>query len=99
MVNDNAYGSSSRGIEYSVWRKKILEYVETDDSLWCSIGDWLYPRYDGGKAQYNHLCIENFRRGTSEMGNALWEGKPTTCLGCGKEMPDGIKMIALLEQL
>lgn len=78
---------------YKGWKKRILDYVETDDSLWKAIGLWLYPKYGVKRTQYNHLCEENFKRGTSNM-----ESKDR-CLGCGEEMLDGIKMIALLEQL
>ncbi len=78
---------------YEGWRSTILAYVETEDSLWRAIGVWLYPKRGVSMTSFNHLCEENFKRRTSETGTHY------ECEGCGEEVPDGIKMIALLEKL
>ena len=78
---------------YAGWKSAILIYVETEGSLWRSIGEWLYPKKGVIRANFDHLCEENYKRGSSDAG------APDKCKACGTEIPDGIKMIALLEKL
>ena len=78
---------------YEGWSKRILKYVETDNSLWRSIDKWLYPKNGVVREHLDHLCEENYKRGISSV-----EGFDK-CKGCNEVIPDGIKMIALLEKL
>lgn len=96
---------------YEEWRDELIhEYSKDQRSSWLSIGEWLYNAKDNGVYRNSnviyHVCEENYKRmfafelnlnitSVVESISKLEEG----CLMCGAKVPDGVKMIALLEKL
>lgn len=84
---------------------------EPGERHWFAVGDWLINSkennaYKEERVGY-HVCMGNYQRMyATELGikNPLHIAASVTdieegCLMCGEYMPDGIKMIALLEKL
>lgn len=88
---------NNAGETYECWyedKKRILDKNES----WERIGEWAYPNKNNGSFSYIfcHLCETSWKR--EESHNAMYM-KEDMCDVCGAEVPDGIKMIALLEML
>ena len=97
---------------YDKWRENLsigYNHPGTTDS-WIAIGDWLFNAkdnviYDKENVAY-HLCINNYNRiyhpnqsGRPSMALPSVSPIEDGCAMCKVSMPDGIKMIALLEKL
>ena len=95
---------NNRGQTYNEW---VTWVQKRNDGAqwWCRIGEWVYPSKENNISTYEgqawHICLSNFNRKKGEYESLDSVGMPLTdgrCT-CGMEVPDGIKMIALLEQL
>lgn len=77
---------------FDEWVRDIEERARKN-MVWSRIGEWLYPlkSNDGWSQVVFHLCPES--RGSTK---AIPLEEPCEC---GKRVPDGVKMIILLESL
>ena len=77
------------------WRQAAINQCELSTTQWKAIGDWMYPTKENisFREVFVHLCVERKTRERS-IDYSFNE-----CKCCGEKVPDGIKMIALLEKL
>ena len=83
--------------EYEEWKTRLIRIHNNDFSSWRPVGnDWLCATKDN--AAYHqvvfHLCIENHKSLGRNINCAL-----ESCNMCHASVPEGIRMIALLEEL
>ena len=82
--------------DYADWVQEITEMHNKGNS-WRALGEWLLARKSN--TLYSqvvfHMCNENFMEDIDVDPPMTLE----KCETCGKKTPDGIKMIALLEEL
>jgi hypothetical protein len=86
------------GIEtYEEWKARILKDYGRDPTSWRPLGtDWLCARKDNStytQVVY-HLCEGNRLNSAAPPDLAL-----DKCTACEEPTPEGIRMIALLEEL
>lgn len=100
---------------YDAWKFSLTdgysrECREDGDTAWICIDEWLFNAkenrvYDRENVAY-HVCLANYNRIYHRDPNeSNYNMTPSIsdiekgCLMCGTPMPDGTKMIALLEKL
>ncbi len=87
-------------------------YQSKTPSAWLAIGHWLYQSKENGayrECVTYHVCKTNWKRNyqnitpTAECGDTAAASSLANiergCLLCGEKVPDGFKMIMLLEKL
>lgn len=97
---------------YDKWRDILKREYNSPDTKnsWIQIGEWLFNAkgnivYESSTVCY-HMCMENYNRiyhsnqsGRCSMTLPSISPIEDGCALCKKSLPDGIKMIALLEKL
>ena len=97
------------------WERDMIDDHDTSKCYdgriptWLSLGSWLYPakennayRSDKSIHVVYHVCKKNYER---HYGNATTKAEPPIasieigCQLCGEKVPDGFKMIMMLERL
>lgn len=79
-------------LTYEAWKKGL------NHASWRHVGEWAFPRKtnSGYSDVFYHWC----REAMPLRGVGMYTGlNDTGCGLCGTPVPDGIKMIALLEKL
>ena len=91
----------------------INEDTQMGNRTWFAVGDWLINAKENttftDHAMAYHVCRDNYIRMHHKSGSAkdrrCRDRHPSVaaieegCLVCGEAIPDGIKMVAMLEQL
>ncbi len=84
---------------YEEWVVDIKKRIDEPSCHWNRIGIWGFPTKTNYKFHDTmiHYCREYHRacNNNETVRPHNWD----KCKSCGKETPDGIKMIALLEKL
>jgi hypothetical protein len=87
---------------YEEWRKVVLKR-EQRDPHWMNAGDWFYPTIKANlmyKGKMFHICEVNWRLDQEYKSSMVATKRPEVvadrCEACGEEIPEGIKMIAML---
>ena len=96
---------------FEEWKTELLaEYGDGSGYSWRPVEDWLYNAKDNGVFTYRnvvyHVCEENHKRmfafelgiDVSNYADSIADIEEG-CQVCNTPVPDGIKMIALLEKL
>lgn len=79
------------------WKRDTIKNCDQENVNWKTIGDWAYPTKKNNTYSevLCHLC-EEYKNKNNTNNTYLNFNK---CGYCGMKVPDGIKMIALLEKL
>ncbi len=88
------------------WCARVTRTTDNNNS-WTRIGEWAFPSHQNGRftAVFFHLCEKawelsyNGNGSGSGLGLGAMDLEEDKCHVCYKPVPDGIKMIALLEKL
>jgi hypothetical protein len=83
---------------YEEWREWVITRG-ADNANWQVVGDWFFPTPRNNKGTYKdtryHLCEPNWRTAFDvDADPVAWCTE--ACEACGTEIPEGIKMIAML---
>jgi hypothetical protein len=106
---------SEPDLTYEEWEKEMLNDFDpsldhSDNLSWYALGNWLYSTRRNtcyyGVATVYHVCQGNYRRLNADLfpekgkshANPIAEIE-AGCLLCGAKIPDGMKMVMLLEKL
>jgi len=83
---------------YDEW-KRYVTGANRRSMYWKTAGDWFYPTV-AANAMFNgkmfHICEANWRLDNDGIKSHGPTAVRESCNECGTEIPDGIKMIALL---
>jgi hypothetical protein len=107
VVNDSDFPS------WEEWQRDMLDDFDPangEDLSWHALGDWLYSCksndcyaaqsmvYHVCKKNYNRLFATELGRGEGHYADSI-SGVEAGCAICKAQVPDGWKMIMMLEKL
>jgi hypothetical protein len=96
MMKDTVAGVSGRAETYEQWREWVIGKAGHD---WQYAGDWFFPaprnKWPKHSGTFYHICRENWKLDNDDTVEIV-ESCKESCQRCGEEIPEGIKMIAML---
>ena len=86
-------------LNYDEWVKYIQTQIDSPSCAWNRVGVWGFPTKDNiaHSEVVIHYCQKYYVM--YKNGGMVAAKDFNKCRACGEDVPDGIKMIALLEKL